>query len=55
VLSACKFVELDKTLDDRKSFDCGEKELNDFIASFAARHCEAGTSRTLVLPDAYSN
>lgn len=44
------FVELDKSLHERTSFDCGEKELNDFIAIHAAKHMRSGISRTLVLP-----
>lgn len=45
------FVELDKNIHDRKSFDCGQEELNDFLAGSAARHREAGISRTMVLPE----
>jgi GNAT superfamily N-acetyltransferase len=44
------FVELDKHLHNRKSFDCGQAELNEFLTSSAARHREAGISRTMVLP-----
>lgn len=44
------FVELDKTAHDRKSFDCGTQELNEFLHQFAARHREAGISKTMVLP-----
>lgn len=44
------FAELDKKHHDRSSFDCGETELNQFIQQFAAKHMEAGISRTLVLP-----
>ena len=44
------FKELDKSLHDRASFDCGEKELNDFIQTQAAKHMQAGISRTMVLP-----
>jgi len=44
------FVELDKSLHDRESFDCGQVELNDFIRKFAARHRAAGISKTMVLP-----
>ena len=46
-----KFVELDKLIHDRKSFDCGRDELNAFLSGSAARHREAGISRTMVLPD----
>ena len=45
-----KFVELDKSLHDRESFDCGETELNHFIKTQAAKHMQAGISRTMVLP-----
>lgn len=48
---ASSFVELDKNIHDRKSFDCGQAELNDFIAGSAARHREAGISITMVLPE----
>jgi len=41
---------LDKSLHDRVSFDCGERELNDFIQTRAAKHMQAGISRTMVLP-----
>lgn len=44
------FVELEKSLHDRASFDCGEPELNDFIRKHAVKHMQAGISRTLVLP-----
>lgn len=44
------FVELDKTVHDRENFDCGEKELNDFLRTKALRHMKVGVSRTLVLP-----
>ncbi len=45
-----EFVELDKALHDRDSFDCGEPELNTFIKTHAAKHMQAGISRTMVLP-----
>ena len=44
------FVELDKAVHDRKSFDCGAEELNLFLQQFAARHRAAGISMTMVLP-----
>ncbi len=44
------FEELDKSRHLRKRFDCGRKELNDFIRQSAARHRDAGISKTLVLP-----
>lgn len=43
------FVELNKTIHNRKSFDCGEEELNDFIKTKAVRHMERGISKTFVL------
>lgn len=47
---AKEFVELDKATHDRTSFDCGEKELNTFIQTQAAKHMEVGVSRTMLLP-----
>jgi predicted GNAT family N-acyltransferase len=44
------FVELDKTIHNRKGFDCGTQELNQFLQQFALRHSEAGISKTMVLP-----
>ncbi|MBV1842116.1 GNAT family N-acetyltransferase [Photobacterium ganghwense] len=44
------FVELDKHVHDRASFDCGEAELNTFIQTQASKHMQAGISRTMVLP-----
>ncbi|MGH1375798.1 MAG: GNAT family N-acetyltransferase [Alphaproteobacteria bacterium] len=44
------FVELDKSVHDRKSFDCGTEELNSFLWQFAVRHRDAGISKTMVLP-----
>ena len=45
-----QFVELDKAVHDRKSFDCGAEELNLFLQQFASRHRTAGISMTMVLP-----
>ena len=45
-----EFVELDKIIHDRASFDCGEIELNLFIQTQAAKHMEVGISKTLLLP-----
>lgn len=45
-----QFVELNKSTHDRESFECGEDELNIFIRQFAAKHMQAGISRTMVLP-----
>jgi len=44
------FEVLDKSHHERKTFDCGRKELNDFIQQSAIRHREAGISKTFVLP-----
>jgi len=49
---AREFIELDKSIHDRQSFDSGEAELNDFIKTKAAKHMAAGISRTMVLPAA---
>ncbi len=46
------FVELDKTIHDRTSFDCGEVELNTFLQQYAAKHMEVGVSRTMLLSTA---
>ncbi|WP_119395662.1 GNAT family N-acetyltransferase [Salinibius halmophilus] len=46
------FIELNKLDHDRNSFDCGEDELNTFIKTQAAKHMQAGISRTMVLPSA---
>ena len=46
-----RFVELDMGIHDRKSFDCGTKELNIYLQRFAVRHREAGISMTMVLPE----
>lgn len=45
-----RFVELDKAIHNRKSFDCGQLELNTFLQQFAVRHRIAGISKTMVLP-----
>jgi len=47
---AKEFIELDKAIHDRASFDCGEVELNEFIRTKAAKHMTAGISRTMILP-----
>lgn len=47
-----EFVELDKRVHDRDSFDCGEAELNTFLHTQAAKHMAARISRTLLLPGA---
>ena len=45
-----EFVELDKTIHDRISFDCGEPIINDFLQTKAAKHMKLGLSKTMVLP-----
>ena len=52
MIPASRFVELDKSIHERKSFDCGQKEINDFLHYFAAKHRKAGISKTMVLPSA---
>lgn len=51
---AKEFVELDTSVHDRESFDCGEIELNTFIRTQAAKHMQAGISKTIVLPGTVS-
>jgi GNAT superfamily N-acetyltransferase len=52
VIWSGEFVDLDRQVHDRDSFDCGEAELNDFIRTQVAKHMAAGISRTLLLPAA---
>jgi GNAT superfamily N-acetyltransferase len=47
---AHEFVELNKAIHDRASFDCGEAELNVFIQTQAAKHMKVGISKTMLLP-----
>ncbi len=47
---AYEFVELDKAMHDRASFDCGEAALNVFIQIQAAKHMKVGISKTMLLP-----
>ena len=44
------FIELDKAIHDRSSFDCGEAKLNSFLQTQATKHMEVGVSRTMLLP-----
>ncbi len=46
---ASEFVELNKEIHDRASFDCGEHELNTFIKTQASRHMDVGISKTMLL------
>lgn len=45
-----EFIDLDKALHDRASFDSGEKEQNDFIRNNAARNMAVGIDKTRLLP-----
>ena len=45
-----EFVELDKAIHDRASFNCGDAELNLFMQTQAAKHMEVGISKTMLLP-----
>jgi len=51
------FVELDKSIHDRRSFDCGKEELNTFLQTRASNHMDANVSKTFLLasPDTISN
>lgn len=44
-----KFVELEKGIHDRISFNCGEEDLNSFLKTQAVKHMKAGVSKTFVL------
>ena len=44
------FVELNKAIHDRTTFDCGLIELNTFLQQHAVRHMKVGVSKTMVLP-----
>ena len=44
------FVELNKTIHDRATFDCGAEEINIFLQQHAVRHMKVGVSKTMVLP-----
>lgn len=52
MLPSNRFIELNKAIHDRKSFDCGVQTLNQLLQQFAVRHSEAGISKTMVLPAA---
>ncbi len=45
-----RFVELSRSRHERQSFDCGNKELNDFLQRYSLQHRQAGISKTIVLP-----
>lgn len=44
-----EFVELDSKKHLTKEFDCGKKEMNDFLQKFASKHAKKGVSKTFVL------
>ena len=44
------FVELNKVIHDRTTFDCGAQEINIFLQQHALRHMKVGVSKTMVLP-----
>jgi len=44
-------VRLDKNIHDRKGFDCGQPELNQFLQIQAAQSARRELSRTMVLVD----
>ena len=44
------FTEINKSIHDLKSFDCGKPEMNTFLTRFAQKHMQAGLSSTWVLP-----
>lgn len=44
-------IELLSRRHDRKGFDCGEPELNDYLSRTARQYIEKGISRTFVLVD----
>lgn len=46
-----EFVELDKAIHDRASFNSGEKELDTFLKTQAVKHMNVGISKTMVLAD----
>ena len=46
-----EFVELNKAIHDRNSFDCGEQDLNIFLKTQALKHMKVGISKTMILVD----
>jgi len=44
-----KFVALDKSQHSVKQFECGKKDMNQFLSRFAHKHAKLGLSRTMVL------
>lgn len=45
-----EFIALDKQVDDRSTFTCGEDELDHFLKTQAAKHMKVGVSKTMLLP-----
>src|SRR5574344_2360148 len=48
-------IEILQTHHQRKSFNCGQDDLNKFIKQYASQHQKSGTSRTYVAGDHASN
>lgn len=44
-------IEILQSNHDRKSFDCGQGDLNKYIKQFASQHQKSGTSKTYVSID----
>ena len=44
------FIELNKSIHERTTFDCGDEELNLFIKTKASKHMQVGISKTMILP-----
>ena len=49
--SRAEFIELNKNIHDRNTFDCGENSLNFFIKNQASKHMQVGISKTMIFPD----
>ena len=48
-------IEILQTHHQRKSFNCGQDDLNKFIKQYASQHQKSGTSKTYVAVDHASN
>ena len=44
-----RITQLDKTVHDRKTFDCGEDALNNYLKSVAGQHDVKSLARTFVI------
>ena len=40
--ASTKFIELDRSIHDRTTFECGESELDNFLKTQAAKHMKVG-------------